>query len=60
MFFSFFLSRGGSVNGSGQSGGATQGLGGCTLQGLDNKSRGGRNNIDFGLPVLDRKLDGYP
>ena len=33
---------------------------GCTLESLDNKGRGGRNNIDFGLSVLDRKLDGYP
>ena len=33
---------------------------GCTLESLDNKGRGSRNNIDFGLSVLDRKLDGHP
>ena len=33
---------------------------GCTLESFDNKGRGGRDNIDFGLSVLDRKLDGYP
>ena len=31
-----------------------------TLESFDNKGRGGRNNIDFGLSVLDRKLDGHP
>jgi len=60
IFFSFFLSRGGSINGSGQTTGATLGLIGCTLESLDNKGRSGGNNVDFGLSVLDRKLDCHP
>ena len=60
MFFSFFLSRGGSVNGPDQTTEATLGLAGCTFESPDNKGRSGRNNFDLGLSVLDRKLDGHP
>jgi hypothetical protein len=31
-----------------------------TLKSPDDKGRSGRNDIDFGLPVLNRELDGYP
>ena len=60
MFFSFFLSRRGSVKRTGQNRRTTEGLVGSTLEGFDDKRRGGRNNIDFCLSVLDCKLDGYP
>ena len=33
---------------------------GRTLESLDNKGRGSRDNIDFGLSVLDRELDSHP
>ena len=60
MFFSFFLSRGGSADGSCRNSGVTSGLVGRTFESLDYKGRGGVNNIDFGLSVLDCKLDGHP
>ena len=32
----------------------------CTLKSLDNEGGGSGNNIDFGLSVLDRELNGHP
>jgi hypothetical protein len=40
--------------------GVMWGLAWSTLESLDNEGGGGGDNIDFGLSVLDRKLDGHP
>ena len=59
-FFSFFLSRGGSIEQSGQNAGVTLIPIWCTVESFDDKGSSGGNNIDFGLSILDRELNGYP